>query len=79
MHAETAGGSALVPVLPLQRPQDVHLLEAVARFLERQRRPRARPARGLVVDGQVERKIVEARATLRSITFSSSRTLPGQS
>ena len=60
MHAEAPRGAALVPVLALQRAQDVHLLEAVARFLERQRRPRARPARGLVVDGEVEREIVEA-------------------
>src|SRR4026207_2091445 len=92
VHAQAARGAALVPVLALQRAQHEGLLESIARLAEGERAglalspPRPPPRAGATsfmarsrgrssspIPGRV------ARATLRSMMFSSSRTLPGQS
>ena len=76
VHAQAARGAALVPVLALQGAQHEGLLEAVARLAERERARLALSARrrsSSPITGRV------ARATLRSMMFSSSRPLPGQS
>jgi hypothetical protein len=62
VHAEEAGGAGPVPVLTLEGPQHIRLLEAVPRVLEREghRSPVASRALVDLVDGEVHGKIVEA-------------------
>ena len=68
MHAEAPRGAALVPVLALQRAQHIGVLEAVARFLEREHTGAgvAAPPAGLV-DRQIEGQVVEPYDKLPAI------------
>src|SRR5215470_10175046 len=60
VNAQAARRTSLVPVLALERAQDVRLFEALPRLLERQGRGLGESARlAHLVDREIERQVLE--------------------